>query len=124
DCDVYGVEPEAGNDGQQSFRSGEIVRISPPDSIADGALTQALGSLTFPIIRQHARDILTTTDRQLMEAQRFFAERMKIVVEPTGCLGAAAAFNEIVPVKGKRIGVLLSGGNVSVEAYAAALQSA
>ena len=123
DCEVYGVEPEAGNDGQQSFRSGEVVRIPPPDSIADGALTQALGSLTFPIIRQYARDILTVTDPQLMQAQRFFAERMKIVVEPTGCLGAAAAFNEVVPVKGKRIGVVLSGGNVDVQALARALSA-
>ncbi|NYT85340.1 threo-3-hydroxy-L-aspartate ammonia-lyase [Pollutimonas harenae] len=118
DCAVYGVEPEAGNDGQQSFRKGEVVRIQPPDSIADGALTLALGSLTFPIIRQYARDILTVSDEHLVQAQRFFAERMKIVVEPTGCLGAAAAFNQIVPVKGKRIGVLLSGGNVDLSAYA------
>lgn len=124
DCAVYGVEPEAGNDGQQSFRKGEIIRIPPPDSIADGALTQALGSLTFPIIRQHARDILTVSDKHLVQAQRFFAERMKMVVEPTGCLGAAAAFNEIVPVKGKRVGVLLSGGNVDLSAYAGNLQSA
>lgn len=124
DCAVYGVEPESGNDGQQSFRKGEVVRIAAPDSIADGALTQALGSLTFPIIRQHARDILTVSDQQLLQALRFFAERMKIVVEPTGCLGAAAAFNEIVPVKGKRIGVLLSGGNVDLAAYSDYLKTA
>src|SRR5690606_34806269 len=100
---------EAGADGQASFRSGNIVHIAPPHSIADGALTQALGSLTFPIIRRHARDILTVSDSQLLDVLRFFAERMKMVVEPTGCLGAAAVFHEVVPLKGKRVGVLLSG---------------
>ncbi len=124
DCAVYGVEPQAGNDGQQSFRTGRIVRIASPDSIADGALTLGLGELTFPLIRQHARDVLTVSDGQLVQALRFFAERMKMVVEPTGCLGAAAVFNEIVPVKGKRIGVLLSGGNVDLSAYAGFLRSA
>lgn len=124
DCAVYGVEPEAGTDGQQSLRKGEIVHIAPPSSIADGALTQALGSLTFPIIRRHAHDVLSVSDQQLMQALRFFAERMKMVVEPTGCLGAAAVFNEIVPVRGKRIGVVLSGGNVDISAYARYLQSA
>ncbi|MGB6106181.1 MAG: threo-3-hydroxy-L-aspartate ammonia-lyase [Pusillimonas sp.] len=122
DCAVYGVEPEAAADGQQSFRQGEIVRIDPPNSIADGALTQALGTLTFPIIRRHARDILSVSDQQLMRAMRFFAERMKMVVEPTGCLGAAAVFNEIIPLRGMRIGVLLSGGNVDLPAYAGYLR--
>ncbi|HWL27365.1 MAG TPA: threo-3-hydroxy-L-aspartate ammonia-lyase [Burkholderiaceae bacterium] len=121
DCEVYGVEPMAGNDGQQSFRSGEIHRIPPPDSIADGALTQALGTLTFPIIRQHAKDILTVSDDQLKQAMRFFAQRMKIVVEPTGCLGAAAVLNELVPLRGKRVGVLLSGGNVDLASYGSIL---
>lgn len=124
DCAVYGVEPQAGNDGQQSFRKGSVVKIDPPNSIADGALTLALGKLTFPIIRNYARDILAVSDQQLIEAMRFFAERMKMVVEPTGCLGAAAAMNELVPVKGKRIGVLLSGGNVDLSTYAAYLKSA
>ncbi len=123
ECAVYGVEPEAGNDGQQSFRKGAVVHITPPHSIADGALTSALGKLTFPIIKQYARDILTVSDDQLIDTMRFFAERMKMVVEPTGCLGAAAAFNELVPVKGKRIGILLSGGNVDLSAYAGFLQS-
>jgi threonine dehydratase len=121
DCEVYGVEPMAGNDGQQSFRSGEIHRIPPPDSIADGALTQALGTLTFPIIRQDAKDILTVSDDQLKQAMRFFAQRMKIVVEPTGCLGAAAVLNELVPLRGKRVGVLLSGGNVDLASYGSIL---
>ncbi|MGB3287934.1 MAG: threo-3-hydroxy-L-aspartate ammonia-lyase [Burkholderiaceae bacterium] len=123
DCEVYGVEPEAGDDGRQSLRAGAIQRIGPPTSIADGALTQALGQLTFPIIQRHVRDILAVSDKQLIGAVQFFAERMKMVVEPTGCLGAAAAFNEVAPVKGKRVGVLLSGGNVDLSAYASYLQA-
>jgi threonine dehydratase len=124
DCAVYGVEPEAGADGQASLRTGSIVKIGPPDSIADGALTQALGSLTFPIIQRHAKGILTVNDRELVEAMRFFAERMKIVVEPTGCLGAAAVMGQQIPIKGMRVGVLLSGGNVDLAAYGKLLQTA
>jgi len=121
ECLVYGVEPEAGNDGQQSFRKGEIVRIDPPKSIADGALTQALGQYTFPIIQRYAHEILAVEDGVLIEAMQFFAERMKLVVEPTGCLGAAAVIRERVPVRGMRVGVILSGGNVDLASYAACL---
>lgn len=121
ECLVYGVEPLAGNDGQQSFNKGEIVRIDPPRSIADGALTQALGEYTFPIIKRYAHDILAVPDDKLISAMQFFAERMKIVVEPTGCLGAAAVLRETVPVRGMRVGVLLSGGNVDLASYAACL---
>jgi threo-3-hydroxy-L-aspartate ammonia-lyase len=117
-CRVYGVEPEAGNDGQQSFRSGAIVTIGVPQTIADGAQTAYLGTRTFPIIRRHVTDILTVSDAQLVEAMRFFAERMKMVVEPTGCLAAAAAFSDAVPVKGARVGVILSGGNVDLASFA------
>jgi threonine dehydratase len=91
DCKLYGVEPEAGNDGQQSFRTGAIVHIDTPKTIADGAQTQHIGNHNFPIIRRDVDDVLTVTDPQLVEAMRFFASRMKIVVEPTGCLGFAAA---------------------------------
>jgi threo-3-hydroxy-L-aspartate ammonia-lyase len=111
-CRVIGIEPEAGNDGQQSFRGGAIVRIPVPKSIADGALTTHLGERTFPIIRSLVDDIVTVSDAMLVDAVRFFVERMKIVVEPTGCLAAAAALNGIVPCAGKRVGVVLSGGNV------------
>jgi threonine dehydratase len=118
-CKVFGVEPEAGNDGQQSFRKGEVVHIDPPRSIADGALTLYLGQLTFGVIRQRVKDILTVTDPQLVWAMRFFAERMKIVVEPTGCLGAAALLQGVLPVeKGARVGVIISGGNVDLQSYA------
>ena len=116
-CKVFGVEPQAGNDGQQSFRTGSIVRIPTPQTIADGAQTQAVGELTFAIIRRDVHDILTATDAQLVEAMRFFAERMKLVVEPTGCLGLAGALHGGVALAGKRVGVLVSGGNVDVQRY-------
>ena len=120
-CRLYGVEPEAGNDGQQSFRSGAIVHIDTPRTIADGAQTQHLGQLTFPIIRRDVDDILTVSDDELKEAMRFFASRMKLVVEPTGCLGFAAARAMKDALKGKRVGVLISGGNVDIDRYAALL---
>lgn len=122
-CKVYGVEPEAGNDGQQSLRKGEVVHIDPPRSIADGALTLYLGQLTFGVIKQRVTDILTVTDPQLLSTMRFFAERMKLVVEPTGCLGAAALLQGVLPVeKGARVGVIISGGNVDLQAYAGFLK--
>ena len=114
DCRLYGVEPEAGNDGQQSFRKGEIVHIATPQTIADGAQTQHLGNITFPIIRRDVDDILTATDDELVQCMRFFAERMKIVVEPTGCLGFAAARRMKDELRGKKIGILVSGGNIDL----------
>ena len=123
-CKLYGVEPEAGNDGQRSFRSGVIVHIATPNTIADGAQTQHLGNYTFPIIQRDVDDILTVTDEQLVECMRFFAERMKLVIEPTGCLGFAAARQMSTQLKGKRIGVILSGGNVDLERYGAFLAAA
>jgi threo-3-hydroxy-L-aspartate ammonia-lyase len=120
-CKVYAVEPEAGNDGQQSFRSGRIVHIETPKTIADGAQTQHLGEHTFPIIRRDVDDVLTASDAQLVEAMRFFASRMKLVVEPTGCLGFAAARAMSSQLRGKRIGVLISGGNIDVERLGALL---
>ena len=117
-CLLYGVEPEAGNDGQQSFRTGEIVHIDTPRTIADGAQTQHLGQLTFPIIRRDVNDILTVSDEELVACMRFFAERMKIVVEPTGCLGFAAARRMKEQLKGKKVGVLISGGNIDLGRFA------
>jgi len=117
-CMLYGVEPEAGNDGQQSFRKGEIVHIDTPRTIADGAQTQHLGQLTFPIIQRDVNDILTVSDDELVACMRFFAERMKIVVEPTGCLGFAAARRMRDQLKGKKVGVLISGGNIDLGRFA------
>ncbi|GLU32473.1 threo-3-hydroxy-L-aspartate ammonia-lyase [Trinickia caryophylli] len=118
-CRVYGVEPEAGNDGQRSFRSGEIVEIDTPQTIADGAQTQHLGQYTFALIRAHVDDIFTASDAALVECMRFFAERMKIVVEPTGCLAFAAVREQRETWAGKRVGVILSGGNVDIARYGA-----
>jgi len=117
-CKLYGVEPEAGNDGQQSFRSGTIVHIDTPKTIADGAQTQHLGNHTFPIIRNVVSDVLTASDAELVECIRFFAARMKMVVEPTGCLGFAAARQLKDRLAGKRVGILISGGNVDIQKLA------
>ncbi|WP_144630978.1 threo-3-hydroxy-L-aspartate ammonia-lyase [Bordetella genomosp. 13] len=117
-CEVYGVEPEAGNDGQQSLRKGEVVGIPTPKTLADGAATTHLGDLTFPIIRDNVTDILTVSDDQLAQTMRLFAERLKIVVEPTGCLAAAAVLHKKVAIPaGARVGVILSGGNVDLASY-------
>ncbi|SDY87307.1 threonine dehydratase [Variovorax sp. YR634] len=118
DCKVYGVEPEAGNDGQQSFRAGKIVHIETPKTIADGAQTQHLGEYTFGIIKRDVDDIFTVTDEQLVDAMRFFAERMKMVVEPTGCLAFAGAIAAGKAIAGKRVGIVISGGNVDLSRYA------
>jgi threonine dehydratase len=120
---VYGVEPEAGNDVQRSVARGEIVHIDTPRTIADGAQTQACGQLTFPILRDLSTAILTVSDAQLVATMRFFAERMKMVVEPTGCLAAAALMEGAVDLKGQRVGVIISGGNVDLAAYAALLSN-
>ena len=121
-CKVYGVEPEAGNDGQQSLRAGRIVHIETPKTIADGAQTQHLGRITFEIIRRDVDDVLTASDAELVECMRFFAARMKMVVEPTGCLGFAAARAMKSELAGRRVGVIVSGGNVDLDAYARLLQ--
>ncbi|HEY8026552.1 MAG TPA: threo-3-hydroxy-L-aspartate ammonia-lyase [Burkholderiaceae bacterium] len=111
-CQVFGVEPEAGNDAQRSFRSGEIVHIPVPDTIADGAQTQHIGKLVLPILQAYVKDIITVNDDQLRTQMRFFVERMKIVVEPAGSLGAAAALHGLLDLRGKRVGIIVSGGNV------------
>jgi len=118
-CRVFGVEPAVANDGQQSFRKGSIVQIPIPKTIADGAQTPRLGDYTFPVIRALAEDILTVSDQELIDAMTFFAARMKIVVEPTGCLAAAAVFSGKLPVAGKRVGIVLSGGNIDLDRFAA-----
>jgi threonine dehydratase len=115
--EVWGVEPEAGNDTQRSLAEGRIVHIDTPKTIADGAQTQHSGALTFPVIQALVRGIVTVSDAQLVEAMRFFAERMKIVVEPTGCLAAAALFSRaagLPDLRGRRVGVVLSGGNADL----------
>jgi len=114
-CKIYGAEPAAGNDGSQSFRAGRIIQIDTPQTIADGAQNQRLGQLTFPIIRQLVDDIIEVSDAELIESMRFFAERMKVVVEPTGCLGFAAAQKR---PSGGRVGIIVSGGNIDLSRFA------
>jgi threonine dehydratase len=119
--EIWGVEPESGNDTQRSLALGQIVQIETPKTIADGAQTQSSGQLTFPVIQRLVAGVVTVTDTQLVEAMRFFAERMKMVVEPTGCLAAAALFSRsagLPDLRGQRVGVILSGGNVDVRRFA------
>ncbi|WP_186093308.1 threo-3-hydroxy-L-aspartate ammonia-lyase [Burkholderia gladioli] len=123
-AELYGVEPEAGNDGQQSFAAGSIVHIDTPKTIADGAQTQHLGNLTFQIIRRDVDAILTASDAELVEGMRFFASRMKMLVEPTGCLSFAAARQRKAQLEGKRVGIIVSGGNVDLEKFCALIGAA
>jgi len=110
-CKVIGVEPEAGDDAARSFRTKTLQTCHNPDTIADGARTHALGQLTFPLVLRYVHDIVTVSDPELARATLYLWERMKIVVEPTGALGAAGLFERGLPVSGTRVGVILSGGN-------------
>ncbi|HLE33047.1 MAG TPA: threonine/serine dehydratase [Bacteroidota bacterium] len=110
---VIGVETEAANDCYQSFRKKEIVRIQPPNTIADGMRTQAVGKRNFEIILQYVDDIVTVTDQQVIETMKFLLERMKIIAEPTGAVAPAAAFHNILHDSGKSICAIISGGNVN-----------
>jgi len=124
-CKVYGVEPAAGDDGLRSLRSGMIVHIETPQTIADGAQVQHLGEYPFAIIKRDVDDILTATDDELVAALRILASTLKIVVEPTACLGFAAIRHQAVTgtLPARRIGVILSGGNVDLDRYATLLTS-
>lgn len=121
DCVILAGEPAAGDDGKRSFDSGQIVHIPTPDTIADGAQTQHLGQLTFPIIKRLAADIITVTDEELVDAMRSVAANLKLVAEPTGVLGYAAARKAADQLAGKRVGVIISGGNVDLARYASLL---
>jgi threo-3-hydroxy-L-aspartate ammonia-lyase len=122
DCTLYGVEPEAGDDARQSLRQGAIVTIATPQTIADGAQTTHLGGYPFEIIRGSVDDILTVSDAELIDAMRLFASLMKMVVEPTGCLGLAAVRKLAPQLAGRRIGVIVSGGNVDLDRFASLIQ--
>jgi threonine dehydratase len=111
---VVGVEPEAGDDATRSFKTGVLQTVHNPRTIADGARTPSPGALTFPLVRANVDDMVTVSDDDLVHAMRFLWERMKLVVEPTGALGLAAALRGKVDVKGRRVGVILSGGNVDL----------
>jgi threonine dehydratase len=122
-CRVIGVEPEAGDDATRSFRTGVLQTVRNPDTIADGARTASLGRLTFPLVRRHVAEMTTVSDEDLLRTLRFLWERTKLVVEPTGALGLAAAMRGRVDVSGRRVGVILSGGNADIPAIAARLAS-
>jgi threonine dehydratase len=108
----FAVEPDTANDTQQSFEKGERVRISPPPTIADGLRVQKPGELTFPITRQNAEAVLTVTDEEIIATMKFFLFRMKLLVEPSGAAAAAAVFHRKIPSHCRRVGVVVSGGNV------------
>ena len=122
DIAVHGVEPEAGNDVQRSLASGHIVHIATPDTIADGAQTQHCGQLTFSVMQALVSSVVTVTDAQLRATMRTLAERMKLIVEPTGCLGAAALLEGAIDLRGQRVCVILSGGNVDMARFAELVQ--
>ena len=115
-CKVVGVEPEAGDDATRSFRTRTLQTVRNPDTIADGARTPSLGKVTFPLVLAHVQDMMTVSDRELLDAMLYVWERMKIVVEPTGALAAAGLFKGVHDVRGKRVGVVISGGNVDLKA--------
>lgn len=113
DIAVWGAEPAAGDDGARSFRSGQIVRIDPPSTVADGARTTAVGEKNFAIIRRHVRDIVTVEDDDLLEVTRFLVTRSKLLVEPTGALGLAALLTGALKLDGPAA-VIISGGNADL----------
>jgi threonine dehydratase len=113
-CKVIGVEPAAGDDATQSFKTGVLHTVHNPQTIADGARTPYLGKITFPLVQQYVDDMMTVSDEDLVRTMYFVWTRMKLVAEPTGVLGLAAAYHHRYPVAGKRVGVVISGGNVDV----------
>jgi threonine dehydratase len=122
-CRVIGVEPAMADDATRSFRTGVLHKVSNPETIADGARTPYLGTLTFPLVRRHVDDMITVSEEAIVRSMFYLWERMKLVVEPTGALAAAAVLEGVVPVKGLRVGVMLSGGNVELAALAPLMSS-
>ena len=118
-CKVIGVEPAAGDDGKRSFETGVLQTVHNPVTIADGARTPYLGQVTFPLVQQHVDDMMTVEDDDLVRTMVFVWTRMKLVVEPTGVLGLAAVYNHRYAVAGKRVGAVISGGNVDIGQAAA-----
>jgi threo-3-hydroxy-L-aspartate ammonia-lyase len=114
DCRVIGVEPAAGDDATRSFKTKSLQTVSNPQTVADGARTPSLGSLTFPLVLQHVSDMTTVSDDRLLRTMFFLWERLKVVVEPTGALAAAAILEGGLAPRGSRVGVILSGGNIDV----------
>ncbi|HEY3119010.1 MAG TPA: threo-3-hydroxy-L-aspartate ammonia-lyase, partial [Vicinamibacteria bacterium] len=117
-CRVIGVEPERADDATRSFRTRTLHTVDNPDTIADGARTPSLGEITFPLVLRYVHDMVTVSEEAIARSMFFLWERLKVLVEPTGALAAAAVLEGVVPVKGARVGVVLSGGNVDLAAVA------
>jgi threonine dehydratase len=117
-CRVVGVEPAAGDDATRSFRTRELQRVDNPQTVADGARTPSLGSVTFPLVLAHVSDMTVVDDEALLRSMFYLWERLKLVVEPTGALAAAALLDTDVARGAERIGVILSGGNVDLSEIA------
>ncbi len=115
---MIGVEPAAGDDAARSLKTRTLQRVENPQTIADGARTESLGTITFPLVLRHVRDIITVTDAELVAAMSFLWERMKLVVEPTGALATAGVLSKAIDVRDRRVGIILSGGNVDLKAIA------
>jgi threonine dehydratase len=111
----FAVEPDTADDTRQSFLKGERVSIPPPPTIADGLRVQSPGRLTFPVLQQTAEDVLTVSDDEIVETIKFFLFRMKLLVEPSGAAAAAAVLVNKIPNDARRVGVILSGGNIDAE---------
>jgi len=120
-CKVIGVEPAAGDDATRSFKTRTLQTCENPDTIADGARTHSLGKITFPLVLAHVHDMTTVDDATLLKWMVYLWERLKIVVEPTGALGAAGLLEGKADVRGARVGVIVSGGNVDLAAVCRAL---
>ena len=114
----YPVEAETADDTRQSFLSGERVCIPPPSTIADGMRVQAPGALTFPFVARNAEDVLIVSDAEIVEALKFLLFRLKLLVEPTGAVPAAALLFNKLPSGVRRVGVILSGGNIDPDVLA------
>lgn len=117
---IYGVEPEQADDAAQSLRAGHRIEITPPDTIADGLRPTSPGALTFPIIQRLAAGVLVVSEPGISEAVRLLLLRMKLLVEPSGAVGVAALLAGLIP-RGRRVGVILSGGNIDPATLAAIL---
>jgi threo-3-hydroxy-L-aspartate ammonia-lyase len=120
-CRVIGVEPEQADDATRSFRTRTLTSIPVPETIADGLRPTSIGQLTFPLILEHVSDMRTVSEEAIVDAMRFLWTRMKLVVEPSGCVPVAAILGAGEALAGKRVGAILSGGNVDLAAACAAL---
>ncbi|MGB9867420.1 MAG: threo-3-hydroxy-L-aspartate ammonia-lyase [Bacillota bacterium] len=117
-CRVIGVEPELADDATRSFKTGVLHEVHDPPTVADGLRTKSLGKVTFPLIRRYVDDMLTVSEEEIVSTMYFLWTRLKIVVEPSGAVGLAPLFHRKLPIEGRRIGVIISGGNVDVRSAA------